>query len=329
MEADTLNSKLEFLNQIMDNEFGQNSNKDIIEENKEVEELQNETNEETGNTEEEYPNANNDDSNEQQNPSRLSGSNSLNESMNADDRSNLSFFENEDQPINDDTKTGLTETVLKKANTKRDKVKKTVIINANASHNGIKNFYSANNSLLYSIPAHAFSQFETMLFDLVGFAPLSSFKLENIKQEESNNIVNKLEEFNSIENSASIITDMNVLNENLTNNVFRRAKLKDLKPNKIKTINKSVSAKTDELTVDLRVKKFKSKMVTVILNQFNHESGIRRRACRFLLEKRNTFSMDVVLNEISNLFKVESSNIRRIFSLQGNQVCFFETTILI
>lgn len=339
MDSEAFNSKLDFLNQIMQNELTQNSNKDFNEEavnnnnnNNNSTSMNNNNellNEETGNNANEELEANNNqvsayelDADEEEEEDENQSENSLNASMNAEDQSNLSFDDNNQQQVDntDDIankdKLTLTEQNLNKTQVK--KAKKNVKIIASTSHNSIKSFLGTNNNLLYAIPTYSFSQFETMLFDLAGFAPISSFKMENIRPDESEvSILKKIDELNSFEHSAAIIPDMNVLNENLTNNVFRKAKLKVNEPSKATKMKPSLkqSTKSD----DLKSKQIKSKLITVILNQ-PLDATSKRKASRILLSKRNTSSMDSVLNEISNLFRVDSSNVRRLFSMDGNHV---------
>jgi hypothetical protein len=66
---------------------------------------------------------------------------------------------------------------------------------------------------------------------------------------------------------------------------------------------------------DFKKIELRPKLATIILNQTTRP----RKALRLLLTKRNTVSLDAVLNELSYLFKLEAP-IRRIYSLTGDQV---------
>ncbi len=336
MDSDIANSKLDFLNQIMENELTRGRDELIINDPNEIinnddEKLKNENKEQELNE--------NEDLYDQNNQSSLSDASTSNDSMEPDENSNLSFNENqENQNANNvdlENEKELPKPIEQQQqqhqqqqmhHSKQVKKSKKTVATKNNQNNTLKTFYTPNNKQLYFIQSQAFSQFETKLFDLVGFSQASSFKLENIKQEEKF-VLRKLQEFNSYENSNCVVTDTNVLNENLANNVFRKLQLKaaETQPIKLKTSKSSTTTKTVEKFEESeinRAKKLNSKIITIVFNQLSSETGgYKRRACRLLLTKRNTFSMDTVLNEMSNLFKIESSSFKRIFSMNGNQVC--------
>jgi hypothetical protein len=334
MDSDIVNSKLDFLNQIMENELTRGRDELIVNDPNEIinndeEKLKNENKEQELNE--------NEDLYEQNNQSSLSDASTSNDSMEPDENSNLSFNENVNQDnqnannVDLENEKELTKPIEQQQqqqmhHSKQGKKSKKTAATKNNQNNTLKTFYTPNNKQLYFIQSQAFSQFESKLFDLVGFSQASSFKLENIKQEEKF-VLKKLQEFNSYENSNCVVTDTNVLNENLANNVFRKLQLKaaETQPIKLKTSKSSTTTKTVEKFEEPeinRAKKLNSKIITIVYNQLSSETGgYKRRACRLLLTKRNTFSMDTVLNEMSNLFKIESSSFKRIFSMNGNQVC--------
>ena len=178
----------------------------------------------------------------------------------------------------------------------------------------------ANDNLLYTISAHKFSQFEGMLFDLMGLPEHNAFKINDCLKDVKESDMKKLEK---IENASStFLADMNVLNDNLETNFLNQYQLKKIDsaivPKRIlKTSNKSAASlisKEDETLVNS--KHYKTNVLTII-----HNSNARpRKALRIMINKHNGTNLDSILNEICNLFKLEYTNVRRFFSLTGEQV---------
>ncbi len=335
MDPEVTNSKLEFLNQIMQNESDHNTSKgDEDDLSKNLDGSQFETTQEVSKITEEPDNEEDQDEEEEEEEEEENednddrSQNSSAESTETDQHSNLSLIENNEDKKNLPAE-NTHQLAAHKATKKEKLAKRHLKPNGNQLTN-LKGFLSSNQTELYSIQTQVFSQFETLLFDLIGFSSTSAFKPTIPKQEDSNDAVTVLTKLNAInhENSTCLVSDMNILNESLQTNVFRQIKLKASEPKLDKTrALRNLSAKTNEkkhLEIEVH-KKFTNKLVTVVLNQFNLEAGCKRRACRLLLTKKNTSSFDAVLNEMSNLFKIETSNIRRIYSLEANQVniiCF-------
>lgn len=177
----------------------------------------------------------------------------------------------------------------------------------------IKSIKSNNsNKVMYPISAEKFAKFESMLFDLVGFST-SSFKVENEPDKHASNL-NKIDIINS-----KFIPNMEVFSNKLEINPANHAQLKKFANRN--GVNSSHSDMDNASIEEERVQNlyFKAKLVTIILN----ESIRPRRACRVLLTKRNTNSLDSIINEIENIFKVDS--IKKIFNLSGLQVIKIKT----
>ena len=333
MDSVVTNSKLDFLNQIMQNESDHNtsrSDEDNLSKNfhgsqnettQEITKITEESYNEEEEEEDEEDEGEEEEEEEEENDDERSQAS--NESTETDQHSNLSVNENNEGLKNVQT-VNLHHHVSQKPTKKEKLAKKQLKPTSSNQLTNLKGFLSSNETQLYSIQTQVFSQFETLLFDLIGLPATSAFKPSPPKQEESNDAV-VLAKLNTInhENSTCLVSDLNILNDSFQTNVFRQVKLKASEPKLEKTrAHRNLSAKTNEkkhLEIEVH-KKFKNKLITVVLNQYNLEVGCKRRACRLLLTKKNTSNFDVVLNEMSNLFKLETSNIRRLYSLEGNQV---------
>lgn len=166
------------------------------------------------------------------------------------------------------------------------------------------------NKVMYPISAEKFSQFESMLFDSLGFTT-NSYKPEQEQDKKMPNL-NK----NDILNS-KFIPNMEILSNQLEIN---SANYVQVKRNTLQNGTGSSHNDMDNSSVEEERTKnlfLKAKLVTIMLNE-----PIRpRRACRILLTKRNTNSLDSIIYEIENIFKVD--NIKKIFNLCGLQVFYW------
>lgn len=164
-----------------------------------------------------------------------------------------------------------------------------------------------SNKVMYPISAEKFSQFESMLFDSLGFTT-SSYKPEDEMDKKMPNL-NKIDILNS-----KFIPNMELLSNKLEINSANHVQIKrNTGRNDIRSPHSDMENASIE---EERAKNIflKAKLVTIILNE-----PIRpRRACRVLLTKRNTNSLDSIIYEIENIFKVD--NIKKIFNLCGLQV---------
>jgi hypothetical protein len=140
----------------------------------------------------------------------------------------------------------------------------------------------AKKKLIYPLSAMKFTQFQADLFDAVG--------IKDKKEEMSNEMyqVKDLDQFLNDKLSSALIDNINNLKE--------------------------VAFKQDSSKQERN--KNNSKIITIILNQ-----SIRpRRIGRLLLNKRNTANLDAMLSEISNLFKMDYTSIKKLYSLNGKEV---------
>jgi len=140
----------------------------------------------------------------------------------------------------------------------------------------------AKKKLIYPLSAMKFTQFQADLFDAVG--------IKDKKEEISNEMyqVKDLSQFLNDNLSSALIENINNLSE--------------------------VALKQDSNKQEGN--KNTSKIITIILNQ-----SIRpRRIGRLLLNKRNTANLDAMLSEISNLFKMDYTSIKKLYSLNGKEV---------
>lgn len=196
--------------------------------------------------------------------------------------------------------------ILKSSSSRRQSVE----IDFANDYLNIKTIKSNNsNKLLYPVSAEKFSQFESLLFDLVGFTntPYKTSDLESKKTTEF---------LKDDYSNTQFIPNMESLTQKLEINPANRIQLKKNVPQKNSNSqsNKEKDFESIECEQKLYDMNYKAKLVTVILNQ-----SIRpRKAGRILLTKRNTANLDSILNEIGNFFKTES--IRKLFNLSGVQV---------
>lgn len=170
-----------------------------------------------------------------------------------------------------------------------------------------------------------------MLFDLVGIPFSNAFKLNECLKETKTavNDEKRLEiqhkQIDSIGyTSNTFIADVNLLNEMLETNVFNENKLKRNEsirktPKASMKSNKSLKDEDGSNTQEAKRRNPKANVLTVIHNV----GSVRpRNALRMMISKKNTWNMDVILNEICNLFKLEYANVRRLFTMSGVLVIF-------
>lgn len=182
-------------------------------------------------------------------------------------------------------------------------------LNENTSNNfvQIKSFQtSPNGSSKYVISAEKFAEFEANLFDLLGIQS-TPFKVDTTNQSAVNYDTDR----------SKIVSDMSVFEKNLELNAFSGVQLKKIvktEAEKAKNLVKS-SLLSDDSATNTNIE-FRSKVITVILNRPNRP----RPAGRLLLTKKNSATIDSVLNEIGNMFKANAAQIRKLFNLRGTQV---------
>lgn len=163
----------------------------------------------------------------------------------------------------------------------------------------------------YPVSAQKFSDFESMLFDIMGVANLP-LKLD----ETGNSELSTLQELEDSKTTGSsfFISNMMQINKEINRNVLFHNKL-----NKLSIIaDQEASAEGASLeTTIIRPHRdpHRTKIITVILH--NNKGGKPRKAGRILINKRNTTSLDLIVSEISNLFKIDVLNIKKLFSLTG------------
>jgi hypothetical protein len=193
-------------------------------------------------------------------------------------------------------------------------------LNDTVDYSRIRNIKLSGSSKrhLHPIEAEAFATFETALFDLLGFTEAEPFKLPEISVNTAANNRQDLRKLRNIINNEPVksqfITDMSLIKDHVEMNAFSQIQLKKViadEPESRTSRNSMTGMPEDFKKISL-----KPKLATVILNK----SSVKpRKALRILLTKRNTISLDAVLNELSYLFKLDVP-IRRIYSLSGEQV---------
>ena len=164
----------------------------------------------------------------------------------------------------------------------------------------------------YPVSAQKFSDFESMLFDILGVANVP-LKLD----ETSNSELSTLQELEDSKTTGSsfFISNMMQINKEINRNVLFHNKL-----NRLSIIaDQEATADTDRYLEATIVRPHRdpqrTKIITVILH--SNKGGKPRKAGRLLINKRNTVSLDLVISEISNLFKIDVLNIKKLFSLTG------------
>ena len=194
--------------------------------------------------------------------------------------------------------------------------------------NSLRSFKTQEKETFYAISALKFSLFEGMLFDLIGIPNTNVFKPMECLKDTKIPDTKKIENFSNTSNV--FISDMNILNERLETNVFHQSQLKTVEPiikKSSKSSSKSAhsirSNKEDEPT-NIQPASSKPSSKTKAITVIHHsKTGERpRKALRMLISKKNMINIDLVLNEMCNLLRLEYAHVRRIFSLSGNKVIF-------
>lgn len=183
--------------------------------------------------------------------------------------------------------------------------------------------FKVEDETFYPMSALKFSQFEGMLFDLLGLPNTAAFKPGPCLSDKVPD-AKKLEQLP--ENSNIFLSDMNIMSNMLQTNVFNQNQLKDLKNGQRtpKTLGKTTdrtSPKEDSSNINGETQpnqkcSTKTNVLTVI-----HSSKARpRTAHKLLINTKNTESLDMFMNEICQLFKLEYANVRRLFTLSGVEI---------
>lgn len=195
--------------------------------------------------------------------------------------------------------------------------------NAAASEVSFLRSFKVDNETFYPMSALKFSQFEGMLFDLLGLPNTAAFKPGPCLSDKVPD-VKKLEQLP--ENSNIFLSDINTISNMIQTNVFNQNQLKDLKngqrtpKNSGKTADRT-SPKEDSSNINGKPQtnqkcSIKTNVLTVI-----HSSKARpRMAHKLLISKKNTETLDMFMNEICQLFKLEYANVRRLFTLSGVEI---------
>jgi hypothetical protein len=225
-------------------------------------------------------------------------------------------------------------------------------LNSNSDTLNLKYYKSFQDDVLYPIQANSFFKLESLLFDALGFKnqpPTQEYlkKTQQQQQQQSTpadeqdyrirNDLNDLDKLNQLENglvTCSFINDMNMLNERLKFNdlsskfgsYFDKINLKSAKTNTTakSTVSTAGNVEYKRILIDYerQREKFrnKAKLVTVVLNEPNVRP---RKSGKILVCKRNLNNFDTILNEISNLFRIDYTSVKRLYDLNGIQVIIF------
>jgi hypothetical protein len=185
------------------------------------------------------------------------------------------------------------------------------------------NYYiNSKNEFVYPVSAKAFYQFETMLFDTLGF------KQEQVYDPEDADFtkIDDLVDFDEPEYSSAILSDTRNLYHQLDFSNPYEPKLAKLKQS---NMNQSSDLARDKLTLTQSAKHKReyeiktAKIITVMVNGPTRP----RKAARILLNKRNTANFDLILNDICTSLKVDNSSIKKIYNLKGVEVSFMPNTL--
>jgi hypothetical protein len=222
-------------------------------------------------------------------------------------------------------------------------------LNSNSDRLNLKYYKSFQDNDLYPIKASSFFKLESLLFDALGFKnepPTQDYLKKPQPQQQTSTVdeqdnlirndLNDLEKLNQLETGLSsciFINDMNILNDRLKfndlstkyDNYFEKANLKSAKTNTttksiVSTVG-NVEYKRILMDYEQQREKFinKAKLVTVVLN----EPGVRpRKSGKILICKKSLNNFDTILNEISNLFRIDYTSLKRLYDLNGIQVIF-------
>ena len=173
----------------------------------------------------------------------------------------------------------------------------------------------------YPVSAQKFSDFESMLFDIMGVANVP-LKLD----ETTNSELSTLQELEDSKTTGSsfFISNMMQINKEINRNVLFHNRL-----NKLSIIadqDADTDGNLESAIVRPRKDPHRTKIITVILH--NNKGVKPRKAGRILINKRNTTSLDLIISEISNLFKIDVLNIKKLYSLTGIPVRKIHMAIL-
>jgi hypothetical protein len=180
---------------------------------------------------------------------------------------------------------------------------------------------TAHTQISYAISAQNFVIYEEALFDVLGLTG-TSFKLDSSEPppvKQSSACGN-----NELETTfrSKLVSNMETIEKSLELNALSQLQLKQHESKRKQRVgttkkghlrNENEHHDHDEENDD----EFKSKIVTVILNQ----TARPRKAGRILLTRKNSTHLDNVLSELTGFFKNESVvQIRKLFNLKGVQV---------
>lgn len=181
----------------------------------------------------------------------------------------------------------------------------------------LKRYFNSKNEPIYPISLSNMYQFEKDLFELLGFPAQ-----DNIDEEElENKKIHKLREFDDMQCQSTYIADTRALYYDLDFTNPYEPKLVEKK----KQANEKKNAKrADRLKNEPMNENRPAKVITTVLS-----GAVRpRKAARLLLTKRNTATLDQVLEAICDSLKVESINVKRLYTLKGREVLKFHYEIL-
>ena len=174
----------------------------------------------------------------------------------------------------------------------------------------IKTFKNQKSKNLYPIRTENFIMAEKLLFDLVGFSA------PQFKEDEMANQTVDAKKINSLVNGdcdSMMIGDMNALSGRFEINEYNQ-----LFSYESSLIFNDEKSSKEFSTNETNAKSYKknTKLITIVLNQ----SVRPRKAGRFILNRKSIFHMDSILSEISVLFKMDSTYVKKLFNLNGVQV---------
>lgn len=179
---------------------------------------------------------------------------------------------------------------------------------------------TAPTQISYAISAENFVKFEESLFDVLGLTG-TSFKLDSEPTVKRSSACGN-RELETIFRS-KLVSNMETIEKSLELNALSQLQLKQHESKRKQRVGTTKKGHLrnenqhhddhDEENDD----EFKSKIVTVILNQ----TARPRKAGRILLTRKNSTHLDNVLSELTGFFKNESVvQIRKLFNLKGVQV---------
>ena len=180
----------------------------------------------------------------------------------------------------------------------------------------IQKYVNSKNELVYPVSLKALNQFENDLLTILDMKKETNEEANEVDFEFEVKKLNRLKDFDQLPVSSAYIADTKALyfEMDFSNPYEPRLyeKKKAHKTNQRPDEKTAEGSKSESKQNDLR----KAKVITVVLNGPSRP----RKAARLLLNKRNTASLDLVLQDTCNALKVEYALIKRLYNLKGKEV---------